>query len=476
MRISEEHLVRALGDWQRPGVPLVGSLDGALREAVLDGRLRVGGALPAERRIAAGLGISRGTVVAALARLRDAGWVHTRHGSASTVRLPPQEAEPIAPLSASGHAGSIDLRKAVPAAPRAGYLDAVARAVALAGPALAQDGYPGAGLPDLRAAVADRYTRQGLATRPEQILVTSGARAALALLAAHLRPRVAAVENPTYPRAIAVLREAGARLAGIRVETAGWDPEQLVAAFAAARGGLAYLVPDFQNPTGALMDARTRQAVAVAAAEHRVTVVADETMRDLHLAPEPSWPRRIRRAVLIGSAGKSVWGGLRVGWIRSPETALIDALRLHPLYEPLSAPPLEQLVAVELLADLEPLLQRRRTELRVQRDHLAGLLAAANGPRGAHGPRAGSRAAGPESDGGLWRFTAPDGGLVLWLRLTGTRADVAVARARAAGIELAPGPRYAVDGTLAHYLRVPFTPPPAALDRIAATLATACRP
>ncbi|MFD2284406.1 hypothetical protein ACFSUJ_34740 [Streptomyces lusitanus] len=48
--------------------------------------------------------------------------------------------------------------------------------------------------------------------------------------------------------------------------TEGWDEDQLHAAFAAARGGLAYLVPDFQNPTGALMDARTRQAVAASAA------------------------------------------------------------------------------------------------------------------------------------------------------------------------------------------------------------------
>ncbi|MFD2284407.1 hypothetical protein ACFSUJ_34745 [Streptomyces lusitanus] len=53
---------------------------------------------------------------------------------------------------------------------------------------------------------------------------------------------------------------------------------------------------------------------------------------------------------------------------------------------------MEQLVAVELLAALEPLLDRRRAELRVQRDHLAGRLA----------------------DDARWRFTVPEGGLVLW--------------------------------------------------------------
>ncbi|MFD7983496.1 PLP-dependent aminotransferase family protein [Kitasatospora indigofera] len=454
MRIGVEQLVRALGGWQATAVPLVDALEGALREAVLDGRLAVGSALPAERRLADGLGVSRGTVVAALTRLRDTGWVRTRHGSASTVQLPPSSAERFAPPSADGSAGSIDLRRAVPAAPRADYLAATARAARRAGPALAQGGHSGAGLPELREAIAGRYTREGLPTRAGQILVTSGARAALALLAAQLRPRVAAVENPTYPRAAAVLRGAGARLSGLRVTTDGWDEDQLRAAFAAARGGLAYLVPDFQNPTGALMDARTRQAVAASAAEHGVTVVADETLRDLHLSGPSPLPPRIPRAVLVGSASKTVWAGVRVGWIRSPGTGLIGELLHHPLCEPLSAAPMEQLVAVELLAALEPLLDRRRSELRLQRDHLAGLLA----------------------DDARWRFTVPEGGLVLWLRLTGVRADTVTARAGAAGLHLAPGPAFAVDGALTHYLRVPYTPPVATLDRIARILDEACTP
>ncbi|MFE2916442.1 aminotransferase-like domain-containing protein [Kitasatospora indigofera] len=454
MRIGVEQLVRALGGWQATAVPLVDALEGALREAVLDGRLAVGSALPAERRLADGLGVSRGTVVAALTRLRDTGWVRTRHGSASTVQLPPSSAERFAPPSADGSAGSIDLRRAVPAAPRADYLAATARAARRAGPALAQGGHSGAGLPELREAIAGRYTREGLPTRAEQILVTSGARAALALLAARLRPRVAAVENPTYPRAAAVLRGAGARLSGLRVTTDGWDEDQLRAAFAAARGGLAYLVPDFQNPTGALMDARTRQAVAASAAEHGVTVVADETLRDLHLSGPSPLPPRIPRAVLVGSASKTVWAGVRVGWIRSPGTGLIGELLHHPLCEPLSAAPMEQLVAVELLAALEPLLDRRRAELRLQRDHLAGLLA----------------------DDARWRFTVPEGGLVLWLQLTGVRADTVTARAGAAGLHLAPGPAFAVDGALTHYLRVPYTPPVATLDRIARILDEACAP
>ncbi|MFC9504379.1 PLP-dependent aminotransferase family protein [Streptomyces sp. NPDC057002] len=453
MRIGDEQLVRALGPWRTPDAPLSAALAQAVREAVLDGRVRTGSELPAERRLATALGVSRGTVTAALDRLRDSGWVRTRHGSASTVRLPPAAAERIAPISATGETGSVtDLRRAVPAAPQEAYLAATRRAVERAAPLLAEHGEPGPGLPELRALIAARYSREGLPTRPEQILVTSGARAALTLLTAHFKPRVAAVEIPTFFDALRVLRGPGTRLVGSRVTTDGWDLDQLKAAFTAARGHLAYLVPDFHNPTGALMPQHIRRTVADLAARSQVTIVADETMRDLDLRDRPEPAPRIRGAVLIGSTSKAIWAGLRIGWIRAT-TPLISSLQSHPLAGPLSAPPMQQLIAAELLGDLEPVLHRRRGELRRQRDHLGKLLA----------------------DDNRWHFTVPPGGLALWLHLTATPADTIVERVGKSGVELAPGPRFAADATLTHHLRVPYTPPLDVLNRVATVLDTACR-
>ncbi|MGE6738411.1 aminotransferase class I/II-fold pyridoxal phosphate-dependent enzyme, partial [Streptomyces sp. NPDC059900] len=271
MRIGDHQLTQALGPWRNAEAALSAALARALREAVADGRIRPGSELPAERRMAAALGVSRGTVTAALDRVRAAGWVRTRHGSASTVQLPAAATERVAPLSATGEAGRVvDLSRAVPAAPQERYLEASRRALERAGPLLAEHGEPSPGIPELRAAIAARYSREGTATLPEQILVTSGARAALALLAAHFRPRVAVVEIPTYVDALRVLRAAGTKLTGCRVTTEGWDLKQLRESFAAARGQLAYLVPDFHNPTGALMPAHTRRAVAKLAAQYQV--------------------------------------------------------------------------------------------------------------------------------------------------------------------------------------------------------------
>ncbi|MBG0812729.1 PLP-dependent aminotransferase family protein [Planomonospora sp. ID82291] len=434
--------------WRRPGSSLADSLAEALREAVLDGRIRVGDRLPAERRMAAELGVSRGTVTAALARLRAAGWLATRHGSASTMRLPPDVGERFAPLSADRPGAPLDLRRAVPAAPGEVYADAVRRALDRSARIFLEGGEPGQGLPELREAIARRYTGQGLATLPDQILVTSGARAALALLAGSLgRGRVAAVENPAYADTLAVLRRSGVRIAPLRVTTEGWDPGQLAAAFREAAGGLALLVPDFQNPTGALMDAGTRREVAELAARHRVTVIADETMRDMDLRDDPRPEPRIRRAVCVGSLSKTVWGGLRIGWIRG-SAGLVRELLLDPLCGPCTPAPMEQLVACELLPRIEPVLARRRAELREQRDHLVRLL-----------------------DGDdAWTFTVPQGGLALWLRLTGTSGDALVRRAASLGLGLLAGSAFSVDGTPVDRVRLPYTVPAGTLDRAVALL------
>lgn len=453
VRTGSEQLVRALGPWRETSGPLNAALASALKGALIDGRVRPGSDLPGERHLAIALGVSRGTVTSALELLRADGWVQTRHGSASTARLPPRAAERFAPVSAIGQGGSrIDLRKAVPAAPRELYLDATGRAAERAGRLLSEDGEPGPGLPELRAAIASAYSYEGMATRPEQILITGGARAALMLLASHFRPKMTVVENPTYFDALRLLRASGSRLVSCGVTTDGWDLDQLREAFAAARGGVAYLVPDFQNPTGALMPAADRRLVSQLAVEHQVTVIVDETMRELDLRDHPTPLPRIRGALLVGSTSKTIWGGLRIGWIRAPATLITD-LQGHVLAGLLAAAPMQQLVAVEMLDGIQPVLARRREELRRQRDYLAALI----------------------EDNDRWSFTVPSGGLALWLRLKTVAADDVVKLAGHMGVALAAGPRFAADASLAHHLRVPFTPPVDVLDDVAAALDEAAK-
>ena len=161
----------ALGTWRDRRGPLARTLAAAVREAVVDGRLPAGTRLPSERELARVLDISRGTVVAALALLRDDGWLHTRHGSGSLVRLPARLTERTTPWSLDrGGAGDadLDLTLAVTAAPHEAYLAALARAAERSAALLVDSGIATAGLPRLRELLADRYLTRASPPAPNR--------------------------------------------------------------------------------------------------------------------------------------------------------------------------------------------------------------------------------------------------------------------------------------------------------------------
>ncbi|MFF4350089.1 PLP-dependent aminotransferase family protein [Streptomyces sp. NPDC001530] len=460
---AQRGFAAALGTWRTKEGPLARSLSAAVREAMIDGRLPAGTRLPSERELARTLDLSRGTVVTALTLLRDDGWLHTRHGSGSVVRLPARLTERTTPWSldrGGARDADLDLTLAVTAAPHEAYRAALGRAVERSAALLVDSGVATPGLPRLRELLAARYTRAGLATRPEQILVTSGAQAALTLLLDQLhtdRRAPVVVESPSYPGALAILRRRRARLLPVPVTAAyGWDTECLAETVRGKGPQLAYLIPDFHNPTGAHMTAPVRAEVAALAERHSLTVVVDETMRELDLRtpPRPEPHLSGARVIQIGSASKVLWSGLRVGWIRAGADLVRELVR-NPLQAQLSPPPLEQLIAAELLREsrgegdgegdgLDEILTDRRTRLRTQRDHLAGLLTDT-----------------------AWTYTLPDGGLSLWLHLgEDTTATELAARAAERGLAVSPGPLFAADRTtLAHHLRLPFTATPDVLTR-----------
>ncbi len=105
------------------------------------------------------------------------------------------------------------------------------------------------------------------------------------------------VDHPTYPLAIAAIQGAQCRPVGVSLPETGWDTDGFAATLAQTAPRLAYLMPDFHNPTGRCMDAATRQTITDIAAQTRTTLVVDETMVDLWFdAPRRRrWPPLTRR-------------------------------------------------------------------------------------------------------------------------------------------------------------------------------------
>ncbi len=527
-RISAGTLVRRLGPPPPDhGLPAYRVLADRIRAAVLDGRLNVSTGLPSERELAAGLRLSRTTVGAAYGLLREQGWLDSRRGSGSRLRLPGAPGggrgwagaagagsgaagtgnegywgasggagpgagssrdtagpPPVGQLDSFGAAGIfgwqpgtgwptddpdgtggvIDLTTASLPAPA----DEIGRALTAAAGELPRyltgTGYLPFGLPVLRDTIATRYTTAGLPTTVEQILITAGAQHAFTLVLGELSApgdRVL-IECPTYPVALDALRAQRRVPAPVGMADGGdnaWDVELFAATMRQIAPRLGYLIPDFQNPTGALMQEQTRQQIVAAARHSRTLLLSDESFRDVPFPGGAPIPAPLAAfdsdstgtgVVSLGSVSKSLWGGLRVGWIRAAPH-LIQRLAAARALGDMAGPVLDQLLVTALLSDPEPALTLQRARLATGAAALLSALAAKL----------------PD-----WRATTPRGGTFLWVKLPGPFAMDLALLAPSVGVRIAPGPRFGPDGTMASYLRLPFTAGPERLTAAVGRLAT----
>jgi len=437
--ISAARVAGLVGDFDRS--PAYAGLADALRVLVGDGRILLDTRLPSERELTAELGVSRTTVTRAYAALRDSGYAQARQGSGTFTRVPGGRTRAVdhALLPYSGDQDAIDLNCAAASAPP-GIAEAYAAALADLPAYLGGHGYFPAGLPELQAAIAATYEARGLPTRPDQIMVTPGSLSGASIVAqAFTGPGDRAmVESPVYPNATQAIRHSGARLVPSPVEPEGWDLDGVAATLRQSSPKIAYLIPDFQNPTGHLMTDEQRATYARHLRRTRTVPVVDEAHQQLPLEgqemPQP-FAVHAPETITIGSASKAFWGGLRLGWLRAPDGTM-DALTTARVGLDLGAPVLEQLVLTRLLRDPAPMLAEHRGRMREQRDRLAAAV----------------RDHLPE-----WSFVLPTGGLALWCQLPAARATAVVAEAERHGVILAPGPVFAAEGGLDSFVRIPWT-------------------
>ncbi|MGC0417637.1 PLP-dependent aminotransferase family protein [Embleya sp. AB8] len=472
-------LVELLGDWTsgdgegKGEGALYRRLAAATTRLIADGALPAGARLPAERPLARALAVSRATVVSAYDALRAAGLVESRRGSGSSVARRPElpaaagdgrvrggQATALLQRMVSGPGEVISLGHAADAGGpdlAGALLDLVREDL----PGLLRDtGYHPAGLPTLRAAIAARYTEQGLPTEPAQVLVTTGATQAIALATGlFVRPGAGvAVESPSWPGCLDTFRAAGARLVAVGLDDEGIRIDLLARAFAEHRPALLFVMPTYHNPTGRLMSASRRRRVAALAAEYGVTVLEDSAHAAATAPGEVPAPIAAHAAsgmvLTVGSLSKAVWSGLRIGWLRAPSSTVESLARIKARTD-LSTPLLDQALAARLLPGLPALGAARSALARHRLGTLERLLA--------------NRLPS-------WRVHPPAGGSVLWVELPpGTDARVYAQVALRHGVEVVPGAAMDATGAHDHFVRIPFAFDDDVLHRIAERLAAAWR-
>lgn len=442
--VDSTALAARLGRWAHGDGTLSARLAAGIRSLIDTGELRPGDRLPAERALAAAAAVSRGTVVAAYGELADRGAVERRQGSGTRIAG--------SPLSAPGRGGrgevlfsalpnSIDLLRTVPRIPDLGVQVIRAHHPDLA-TALLPETDP-AGLPALRALIADLYTSESAATSPEQILVTHGAQQAISLLIdALVSPGdVVLAEEVTWPGVTDSVRQRGGIVHGIPMGDDGLDPVALEVAMARMRPVLVALNPHHQNPTGTRLPPAARRRVADLAAQYGVVVVEDRVVAGIAfdgvIPPPLAAERADAPVVVVESLSKWAWAGLRIGWLRA-DPVLVRRLRgARQLADQSTSIP-GQLLAMDLLAHAGEL--RRE----VAREHYArlGLLREL---MARHLPE--------------WSFVEPRGGLSLWARLPIGSADALARVAAVHGVSVAGSGEFAASTSPDDHIRIPFTAP-----------------
>ena len=314
----------------------------------------------------------------------------------------------------------------------------------------------------LREWVAEHLgAHQGMDVSPDQVLITNGSQQGLDLAAKVLIDEGARVlvETPTYLGALQAFMPYEPVVEGVASDGEGPQPQALEAAARGAR--FAYLLPNFQNPTGHVYTEERREALVAVAAHAGLPLVEDNPYGELwYDAPPPRalaarWPQGV---LYLGSFSKVLAPGLRLGYVAAPRAIypkLLQAKQAADLHTGIFS----QRLVHEVLASgmLDAHVATIRARYRAQRDAMASALAL-------------------HMDG-LATWSVPRGGMFFWLDLApGLDALALLPRAVEAGVAFVPGAPFYATSPRAGTLRLSFvTVAPAQIEAGIAALAGVLR-
>jgi GntR family transcriptional regulator/MocR family aminotransferase len=371
------HLEPDAADGRRIG------LERALRDAVRDGRLAPGTRLPATRRLAVELGISRGTAKAAYDQLVAEGYLTARQGSGTQVASLPSADADTPEAAARARAPRFDLRPGSPdvgAFPAAAWLRALRRAIATA-PSLAYDYGDPRGRIELRTALSGYLGRaRGVIAPPERVVITSGYVQGLALLTRVLDGAVVAMEDPGLPFHREVVRRGGGRVVPVPVDERGTRAEELGDVTAVV------VTPAHQYPTGVTLRPERRRALSDWARARGGLIVEDDYDGEFRYDRQPVGALQGMapgQVVYLGTASKTLGPALRLGWMVLPPH-LVDAVADAKLHSDHHTESIGQLALAELIDShaYDRHVRACRLRYRRRRDQLLTRLGARRQVRG----------------------------------------------------------------------------------------------
>jgi len=166
--------------------------------------------------------------------------------------------------------------------------------------------------------------RSGLDFKDREVLITSGSQQGLHLIFDSMLKYGdwVLVEEPTYPAALRLLNEIGARIETVPMTNDGPDLRELKRVFRSRPLRMAYLMPRYHNPTGVCYHEKTLKLIAELASENGVYVVEDNSFGELEFdnIKRKSLSQMVdsSRHFLLSSFSKTFLSGARIGYCLSP--------------------------------------------------------------------------------------------------------------------------------------------------------------
>lgn len=443
-----------------------------------------GSLLPSERKLAEQLGVNRSTVILAYDELRALGIIESRMGSGTRVR---QNKWGVIPKHTPNWKRYIEGGHFLPNLP---FLRRIREAleqnkslIDFASGELGGDisplkeintlmdesyhtGYLGydnpQGFAPLRESLVSFLSKyRNIQTSESSILITSGSQQSLYLITqCLLTPGDAvAIEDPSYCYSLPMFQSAGLRLFRLPIDNKGMQPEHIRSLYKKHRIKMIFTNPNFQNPTGTLLDTKRRKELLEVVSDLGIPIVEDDpfslTAYD-GIPPISLKSKDSSGSVLyIGSFSKIAASGLRVGWMVAPKS-VVERLADARQQMDFGLSVIPQKVAMQFLESsyIDPHLDRLRMNLLFKRDILIEAL--------------------EKELPNMVHFKIPHGGLHLWCKITSKVDDTRLLEEGIKnGVIFVPGSVYGSDSG---YIRFNFSRPMAKdIEQGVAKFATALR-
>ena len=377
-------------------------------DGIVNGRFQPGTKLPSSRKLAAHLGVSRITVTLALTELMAADYLVSKGRSGYFVAdNPPRQAafanaRPLHPVTPVDWDAALPVRHSrqrllykpanwndYPYPFIYGQVDerifdhsnwrlcAVQALGKKAFNAVTSDAFERDDPELIKYIVRHTLPRRGISATPGEVLITLGAQHALWLTAGVLLGpgRTAAMENPGYPGLRAVLDIAGCAQRNLPVADRGLDLSSIDPEI-----DVIYTTPSHHSPTGITMPLAERQKLLAIAAGNSQIIVEDDYEFEISFqaSPAPALKALDRdgRVIYLGSFSKSLFPGLRLGYIVGPEPFIREARALRTVM--VRHPPghMQRTVANFLsLGHYDALVARMAQKFRQRRNVMAAAIA-----------------------------------------------------------------------------------------------------